>query len=74
MAKQKRYMDRCNRNDIKDKKMKFEVINDKGQVVMTTTSANCIPDKDVLNSMSKSGYKFRIDGKAVTQKKLSEMK
>lgn len=52
--------------------MKFEVINDKGQVVMTTTSENCIPDKDDIESMSKSGYKFRIDGKVVTKKKLSE--
>lgn len=54
--------------------MKSEVINDKGQVVMTTTSASCIPDKDVRDSMYKWGCKFRIDGKVVTKKKLSEMK
>lgn len=54
--------------------MKFEVINDKGQVVMTTTSTECIPDKDMLDNMSKSGYKFRLDGKTVTKKQLSELK
>ena len=54
--------------------MKFEVVNDKGQVVMTTTFASCIPDKDILKSMSESGYKFRIDGKVVAKKKLLEIK
>lgn len=48
--------------------MKFDVINDKEKVVMTTTSVSCIPDKDMLDSMSKSGYKFRIDGKVVMKK------
>lgn len=54
--------------------MKFEVINDKGQTVMTTTSANYIPDKDVLDSMSKAGYKFKVDDKITTKKQLLEVK
>ena len=52
--------------------MKFEVINDKNQTIMQTSSANCIPDRSMLNLMSKSGYKFRIDGKIATVKKVIE--
>ena len=52
--------------------MKFEVINDKNKTVMSTTSLSCIPNENELNSMSKAGYKFKIDGKAITIKKLNE--
>ncbi len=52
--------------------MKFEVVNDKNKVVMSTTSPSCIYDKDTLNLMSKAGYKFKLDGKAITIKKLNE--
>lgn len=52
--------------------MEFEVINDKNKTVMSTTSLSCIPNKNELNSMSKAGYKFKIDGKAITIKKLNE--
>jgi len=50
--------------------MKFEVINDKGATVMRTETKSCIPDKDELTTMSKAGYKFRIDEKNITVKKL----
>lgn len=52
--------------------MKFEVINDKNKIVMHTSDISCIPDKDILNLMSKAGYKFKLDNKAVTIKKLNE--
>ena len=52
--------------------MKFEVVNDKNKAVMSTESLSCIPNKDALNSMSKAGYKFKLDGKAMTIKKLNE--
>ena len=52
--------------------MKFEVINDRNKTVMHTSSPSCIPDKDILTSMSKAGYKFKLDGKAITIKKLNE--
>ena len=52
--------------------MKFEVINDKNKPVMSTTSLSCIYDKDTLKSISKAGYKFRVDGKIITLKKLIE--
>ena len=52
--------------------MKFEVVNDKNRTVMSTTSWSCVYDKDTLNSISKAGYKFKLDGKAITLKKLNE--
>lgn len=52
--------------------MKFEVVNDKNKTIMSTTSASCIYNKDILNSMSKVGYKFKLDGKLITVKKLDE--
>lgn len=53
--------------------MRFEVVNDKNKTVMRTPSLYCIPDKDILTSMSKAGYKFKLDGKTITIKKLNEM-
>lgn len=53
--------------------MKFEVLTDKGQVVMTTTSALCIPDKGLIDHMIKTGYKFKIDEKIATKKKIEEL-
>ena len=52
--------------------MKFEVINDKNKTVMSTDSPSCIPDKGTLDSISKAGYKFKLDGKITTIKKLNE--
>ena len=52
--------------------MKFEVINDKNKVVMHTEHISCIPPRNILNSMSKSGYKFKLNGKSVTVNKLNE--
>lgn len=52
--------------------MKFEVVNDKNKTVMSTESMACIPDKDILNSISKAGYKFKLNGKLITIKKLIE--
>lgn len=54
--------------------MKFQVINDKGIGVMETHFASCIPDGAQLASMSKAGYKFKIDGKAVSIKKIKEVR
>lgn len=52
--------------------MKFEVTNDKGVSVMSTEHKSCIPDDSQLFSMAKAGYKFKIDGKAVSVKKVKE--
>jgi hypothetical protein len=53
--------------------MIFEVINDKGEKAMYTEYISCIPDKEILTSMYNVGYKFRLDGKAITIKKLKDM-
>ena len=52
--------------------MKFEVFNDKDERAMYTEHISCIPDKDILSSMLKVGYKFKLNGKAITIKKLNE--
>lgn len=54
--------------------MKFEIINDKGQTLMQTTSIECIPNKDILDSMSKLGYKFKIRGKPASKKNVCDFK
>lgn len=54
--------------------MRFEVINDKGATVMHTSVESCFPDEDELAMMNRAGYKFKVDGKAVTMKKLKEMR
>lgn len=48
--------------------MKFEVINDKGRTMMSTTCLSCIPNADQIDAMIKHGYKFRINGKPVSKK------
>ena len=54
--------------------MKFEVINDKSKPVMTCTQESCVPPADMLKSMSAAGYKFRLDGKVVSVKKIMEVR
>lgn len=52
--------------------MKFEIIDNKGKVVFNTTQVTCIPNKDNINSMHGAGYKFKIDNKSISKKKLIE--
>lgn len=52
--------------------MNFEVVNDKNKTVMRTTSPSCVPDKDMLNLISKAGYKFKLDGKTISCKSIIE--
>lgn len=54
--------------------MKFQVINDKGVGVMETHHASCIPDDAQLSSMTKAGYKFKIDDKIASIKKVKEVR
>lgn len=39
---------------------------------MTTSYAECVPDEKLLSIMAKSGHKFRLDGKNVSIKKITE--
>lgn len=52
--------------------MEFEIIKD-STTIFRTPDISCIPDKNQLDKMAKAGYKFKIDGKAVTKKKLEDI-
>lgn len=54
--------------------MLFQIINDKGVLVMKTEHKSCIPDDYQLSSMSSAGFKFKIDGKIASIKKIKEMR
>lgn len=46
--------------------MIFQVFNSDGNCVMVTEDESCIPYTDI-ESMSKAGYRFKIDGKVVSK-------
>ena len=52
--------------------MLFEIYTEKGRRLFYTSSEECIPDKDILNSMSKAGYKFKLNGKQISLKNLEK--
>ena len=52
--------------------MKFEVVNSGGETVMQTEYIECIPDQTILDAMYKSGYRFKLNGKMATKKKVEE--
>lgn len=52
--------------------MKFEVINDKNKVMFRCDNVSCIPDPADIKMMSAGGYKFRIDGKIISARKVIE--
>lgn len=39
---------------------------------MSTEYVSCIPDDRQLTALSKAGYKFKINGKSVSKKKVEE--
>ncbi len=49
----------------------FEVIRDK-QGLMCTYELSCIYDKTILDSMAKSGHKFKLNGKAATVAQITQ--
>jgi hypothetical protein len=55
--------------------MKFEIINDKNQVVMWCEQVSCIPPLEELKLMSQSRYRYKckLNGKNITLKRLKEM-
>ena len=54
--------------------MKFEIVNQDGKTVMQTESTECIPDRENIDLMIKGKYKFKIDGKIVSKKKIDEIR
>lgn len=53
--------------------MKFEVFNSEKKRVFLTNDISCLPSKKEIISMSKAGYKFKIDGKATNKKEVEDM-
>lgn len=53
--------------------MKFEVINNNGQVIMWTNSIDCIPAPDELKSMYAVGYRHKINNKIINYDKVDEV-
>ena len=53
--------------------MKFEVINDKNKIMFRCDDVSCIPDPADIKMMSVGGYKFRIDGKIISARKVIEV-
>lgn len=53
--------------------MKFEVVNNQGETVMYTFHVSCLPTLRQVKSMTKSGYKFKIDGKIVSKSKVEQL-
>lgn len=50
--------------------MKFEVTDQSGRVVMHSESAEVLYTAEELQEISGAGYRFRVDGKAVSLNKL----
>ena len=52
--------------------MDFKVIRNDGVCAMSTTFISCIPSEEQLNGMADAGYRFELNGKPVTRKKIKE--
>jgi hypothetical protein len=53
--------------------MKFQIYGKDKKCKLVTESKACIPNIDELKLMSKAGYKFKLDGKAISFSKLKEV-
>ena len=51
--------------------MKFEVLNNNGKVVESTEFKECI-NVEKLKFANSVGYKFKLNGKTITYKKIKE--
>ena len=53
--------------------MKFEVFDDKKIRKYWCKSKKCLPKIAEIAAMTKAGYKFKIDGKIASKKKVEEL-
>lgn len=51
----------------------FEVFNSENKRVFYTENRKCVPSNKQLGLMQRAGYKFKLDGKAISKKKLDEI-
>lgn len=54
--------------------MEFQVLDRFGQKLMTTYYPKCLPSDSELDSMASAEYKFKVDGKIVSKKKVKEIR
>ena len=54
--------------------MKLLAINQFGVPKAIYHQIKVFPPKNIINSMVKAGYKFKIDGKTVTKKQIEELR
>lgn len=52
--------------------MKFQIFGKDNQCKFVTEYKSCIPDISELIIMTKSGYKFRLNGKLISLSRLKE--
>ena len=52
--------------------MKFEIIQN-GERIFYTEQVSCIPLKEHIDIMNKTGCKFKLDGKVATKKIIEEL-
>ena len=52
--------------------MKFEIIQN-GKRIFVTEHVSCIPPKRQIEIMTKTGCKFKMDGKIITKKRIEEI-
>lgn len=53
--------------------MLFEVIDPSGLGMMRCNSQECIPEVRTLTSMTSAGFKFKLNGKIISLKKLKDL-
>lgn len=52
----------------------FQIINNKSEIVFDTKFWRCVPEDEQLQKMKDAGYKFLINGKAISLNKIRELR
>lgn len=55
-----------------DKMPLLEVFNSNNKRIMSTHQFDCVYDKETIEALSASGYKFKVAGKSVPKTKVIE--
>jgi hypothetical protein len=52
----------------------FQIIDSNNSIAMRTNHISCIPPDSHLASMETIGYKFKLDGKFVSRRKINTLR
>lgn len=52
--------------------MQFRIVNESGAGVMSCNSVSCVPSYEILKVMHSAGYRFTLNGKYATPKRIKE--